>query len=218
MRRSKRSRRDALLVAALAGAYGAFALTFRGPRERFWRRMTLTGLCLGTTALAGERSLRSLRFTIADLASGASSAAGLYVIFRVGDVMARVVMPRGTDDIGDVYALRTLASPRAIAARLVLVIGPAEELFWRGLVQRRLESRRGVAAGAALATAAYGGAHLAAGNATLIGAATVAGAYWSALAAAGARVESLIASHVIWDVVIFLIAPTASEARPPTGA
>lgn len=211
MRRSARRQRDLFTFAALACAYGAFALTFRGPRERFWSRMTRTGVCLGTVAVAGDRSLRSLTFTARDLVRGASSAGGLYVIFRVGDVMARKVMPRGADDIGDVYALRSLASPSAIAARLALVIGPAEELFWRGLIQRRLESRHGVPTGTALAAAVYGGAHLVAGNATLIGAATVAGAYWSALAASGARVESLIASHVIWDVVIFLIAPTASE-------
>lgn len=62
--------------------------------------------------------------------------------------------------------------------------------------------------GAVLATAAYGGAHLVTGNLTLVGAATVAGAFWGLLAAAGMPMAALIASHVAWDVTIFLIAPT----------
>ena len=43
--------RDRLLLGSLAAAYTAFALTFRGPRTRFWDRMTLTGLTLGTLSL-----------------------------------------------------------------------------------------------------------------------------------------------------------------------
>ena len=46
------------------------------------------------------------------------------------------------------------------------------------------------------------------GNLTLVGAATVAGAFWGLLAAAGMPMAALIASHVAWDVTIFLIAPT----------
>jgi hypothetical protein len=45
-------------------------------------------------------------------------------------------------------------------------------------------------------------------NLTLIGAAGVAGASWSALAAAGLPMPALIVSHIAWDIWIFLIAPT----------
>ena len=212
-RRARAARRDRLMLLGLACAYGAFAMTFRGPRAAFWRRMTMTGATLGSIALAADASLRNLRASSRDVARGAASAAGLYGIFRVGDTLARRIMPAGGDDIGDVYALRTLESPAKIAMRLALVIAPAEELFWRGFVQHRLEREHGAIRGAAMATAAYGGAHLAAGNMTLIGASTVAGAYWSSLLAAGASMESLITSHVLWDIVIFLVAPTAPSPR-----
>ena len=53
---------------------------------------------------------------------------------------------------------------------------------------------------------------MATGNPTLIGAAGVAGAYWSALAAAGVSMPALIVSHIVWDIWIFLIAPTAARA------
>lgn len=201
------ARRDPLLTGALGLAYAAFAATFRGPRSRFWKRMTTTGTTLGGLSLAAQPEFRRLRPTRADVAAGVASAAGLYVIFRVGDVLARRIMPKGAEEIDAVYELRGEHDPRSLAARLALVIGPAEELFWRGFVQRRLESRF-AGAGTAAAIAAYGGAHVVTGNATLIGAATVAGAYWGVLAAAGMKMEALIVSHVTWDVVIFLVAPT----------
>jgi membrane protease YdiL (CAAX protease family) len=203
------NRPDGLVGAGLAGAYGAFAFNFRGSRERFWPRMTRTGLVLGTFALAADPDLRRTRIRGRDAALGVASAAGLYAIFRAGDRMARRIMPTGSEDIDDVYALRSLRSAGELAARLALIIGPAEELFWRGLVQRRLATSLGRWRGAAAAAVAYGGAHVSTGNLTLTGAATTAGAYWSALAAAGMPMGALIVSHVVWDVWIFLIRPTA---------
>ena len=46
------------------------------------------------------------------------------------------------------------------------------------------------------------------GNATLVGAATVAGGVWSALAALGVPMPALIVSHIVWDIWIFLVQPT----------
>ena len=202
---------DLVLAGGLAGAYAAFAATFRGPRERFWQRMTATGAALGTLAVAAEPDLRRTRIRAPDLALGLASAAGLYAVFRVGDRMARGIMPKGAEEIDEVYALRALRPRNEIAARLALVVGPAEELFWRGLVLRRLQRRSGRWRGAAAAAVAYGGAHAVTGNATLVGAAATAGAYWSALAAAGMPMGALVVSHVAWDIWIFLVQPT------PTG-
>ena len=193
----------------LAMAFGLFGLTFRGSRAKFWERMTLTGFLLGTMALANDAELRRLRFRERDVALGLLSAAGLYAIFQAGDRMARAVMPKGSQEIGDIYALRSLRPKSEIATRLAAVIGPAEELFWRGFVQRRV--------GAPGAAIAYGGAHLVTGNATLIGAATVAGIYWGLLRALGMSMPALITSHVAWDIWIFLLAPTEPEPEEATG-
>lgn len=189
-------------------AYPAFALTFRGPRDRFWDRMTTTGAILGTLAIAGDRSLQRPRLRPRDVALGVAIAAGLYGIFQVGDRMARTVLPSGDENIGDIYELRELRPRDEIALRLAAVVGPAEELFWRGLLQRSIASSWGGVPAAVSATAAYGGAHLVTGNPALIGAATVAGLYWSTLAAFGAPMAALIVSHIAWDIWIFLVAPT----------
>jgi len=208
-----RVRSDAEAVAALGLAAACFALTFRGPKSSFWRRMTATGAVLGSVALARRPELRHVRPQPRHLLQGAAIAGGLYAIFQVGDLMARRIMPDGAGDIDAIYDLRSNHDERVIAARLATVIGPAEELFWRGFLQERLARRWGRWAGAALASGAYAGVHLASGNPTLVGAAGVAGAYWSILAAAGVDVESLIVSHVLWDIVIFLVAPTTRNHK-----
>ena len=194
-----------LLALGIAAAFAAFGLTFRGPRARFWDRMTATGLVLGGLALASDRDARRVRIRPSDVGLGLATAAGLFGIFRVGDTVAREVMPRGGEDIGDIYALRSLRSKEELAARLGLVIGPAEELFWRGFVQSRT--------GYVTATALYGGAHIVTENATLIGAATIAGAYWGLLRAIGVPLGALVVSHLAWDIWIFLVAPTEEPVK-----
>jgi len=201
------------LAVGLVAAQVAFAATFRGPRDRFWSRMTLTGLGLGSLALATSRPARRTRIGTADVALGVASAAVLYGTFKAGDRFARRFVPGGDAQIRDIYGLRTIRSRPEIAARLAAVIGPAEELFWRGLVQESLMARFGRWPGAGLAAAAYGGVHLVTGNFTLFGAAGIAGAHWCALYAAGVPLGALVVSHVTWDIWIFLVQPTG-EATP----
>jgi len=212
--RTDSARRERLVLAAgLAAAYGAFAATFRGPRQRFWQRMTVTGLSLGSLALATEPDLRRLRPRPRDVALGLGSAAGLYVVFQVGDRLARRILPKGGQEIDAIYGLRSLRPKGELAARLITVIAPAEELFWRGFVNARLGRSVGRWPGAALGSALYGGAHVVTGNLTLTGAASTAGGYWSALHAAGLSMPALIVSHIAWDVWTFLIAPTSRPAE-----
>lgn len=196
------------LAIGLAAAGTAFTATFRGPREQFWTRMTWTGASLGSLALLLSRRSRGARVRWWHVPLGLLSAATLYVTFQIGDRFARRFVPGGDVQIRDIYGLRALRPPGEIATRLATVVGPAEELFWRGLVQAALMRRFGRWRGAALAAGAYGGVHVTSGNFTLLGAAGVAGAHWCALYAAGAPLGVLIVSHVAWDIWIFLIQPT----------
>jgi len=204
-------------VVGLVAAQAAFAATFRGPRERFWQRMTLTGLGLGGFSLLASRAARGTRIGPADVAVGFASAATLYATFQVGDRFARQFVPGGEGQIQDIYTLRTLRPREEIAARLATIIGPAEELFWRGLVQEDLMARFGRWRGAALAAMAYGGVHIVTGNFTLFGAAGIAGAHWSLLRAAGVPLGALVVSHVTWDIWIFLVQPTGAVAPAVAG-
>ena len=196
------------LELGLVVAQAWFAATFRGPRDRFWHRMTMTGLNLGALALATSRPARRTRVGPHEVVLGLASAATLYATFKVGDAFARRFVPRGDAEIRDIYTLRTLRPKREIGLRLATVIGPAEELFWRGLVQEALMDRFGRWPGAAMAAMAYGGVHIVTGNFTLFGAAGIAGAHWCALYAARMPLGALVVSHVTWDIWIFLVQPT----------
>ena len=202
---------ESIVLIGLAFAFVFFGLTFRGPRSRFWQRMTWTGLSLGSLALIAEPKLRRTRFGRREAAWGFGSAGILYLIFQIGDRLTRLIVPQGAAEIGAIYGLEKLRPRKELTARLALIIGPAEELFWRGLVQARLIEQFGPLPGYVLGTAAYGGAHLVTGNFTLLGAATVAGAFWGGLAALGVPLGALIISHSFWDVFIFLIAPTMKK-------
>lgn len=204
----------AALALGLCAAQVAFALTFRGPRPRFWQRMTMTGLGLGSLALAVSPESRQLRIRGRDVVLGLASAATLYATFRVGDRLARRFIPGGERQIRDIYALRELRPKPEIAARLVAVVGPAEEIFWRGFVQATFARILGRWHGAAAGAAAYGGVHLVTGNFTLFGAAGVAGVHWAALYAMGMPLGALIVSHAAWDIWIFLLQPTIGAEGP----
>lgn len=209
----------AALGLGLLAATACFTATFRGPRDRFWSRMTYTGLSLGSAALiASDPARQGLRIRPWHVAAGLASAALLYLTFQAGDRFARRFVPGGDRQIRDIYTLRTLRPRDEIALRLATVIGPAEELFWRGLVQASLMRLAGRWRGGALAALAYGGIHVVTGNFTLMGAAGIAGAHWCVLYSAGVPLGALIVSHVAWDVWIFLVQPTGeTEAIPGTG-
>lgn len=175
--------------------------------------MTLAAGGLGLYALTVRPELRRVHLTPTDVLSGIGSAAGLYGVFQVGDRAARQVMPRGPSEIESIYRLRSAAPRWLIALLLAAIIAPGEELFWRGLLQGALTERYGPGVGTALAAASYGAVHFCSGNLTLTGAATTAGAFWGLQYAVQRRLASNVVSHILWDVWIFLIAPTPGAQR-----
>ncbi len=179
--------------------------------------MTTTGMVLGGLALLANPRLRRTRVGPREVALGLASAATLYGTFQLGDRFARRFVPGGEGQIRDIYSLRELAPRTETAARLVTIIAPAEELFWRGLVQEALMRRYGRWTGAAIAAGAYSAVHVSTGNFTLMGAAGVAGAHWCALYAAGVPIGALIVSHCAWDVWIFLVQPTGEVTVAAAG-
>jgi len=190
-------------------AAAVWTAAFAGPRDRFWKRMTIGVGLLGLYALLAQPSLRREKPRLRDLLAGLSSAGALYWIFQGGDRLSRQLLPSGGRDIDRIYALRRQAPEPAIAVALALVIAPGEELFWRGLIQRGLQARFGRLGAAGLTSTIYGGVHLVSRNLTLTGAAGVAGLFWGLLYAKEQRLGALIVSHVTWDLWIFLVAPTS---------
>ena len=94
-----------------------------------------------------------------------------------------------------------------IALLLFFITGPAEELYWRGYLQKNLMVRFGRWQGWLLATVIYAAVHIWSFNFMLIGAAFVAGAFWGAMYLHLKNLAPVIISHSVWSMVIFAVFP-----------
>lgn len=100
----------------------------------------------------------------------------------------------------------------AVALALsLLVVVPGEELFWRGLVQPRLQASMPVLSGPALAWIGYVVANAASGSLPLVAAAAVGGAVWGALALWTHGVVASVACHATWTGLMLAYPPGAGR-------
>ena len=90
---------------------------------------------------------------------------------------------------------------------IILFIGPGEELFWRGFIQGNLTRLLGNRMGLVLAVMYYSIIHIATGNVVLIVAALTGGLFWGWLYLRYKSMLINIVSHLVWDVMVFLIFP-----------
>ena len=188
-----------LLIAAVA--WGAL---FGLGRADFWSRAALAGLVIGGYAIVAQRAELEdlLRPTVADVAIGVAAAGVLYGVFWVGNVLLRRWLPTVAAEVDDLYGVRSVRRPaRLPITAVLLVVGPCEELFWRGLVQAR--------AGFLVALAGYTVVHLWERKAALILAAVVGGAFWAALFSWRGTLVAPIVSHALWDLAVVVWWPFA---------
>jgi uncharacterized protein len=149
----------------------------------------------------------AFRFDLQAVWTGIGSAVLLYVIFGVGRIIAMALFDFAGGQIGDIYHKGAGTPLWSIALLLFFVTGPAEEIFWRGYLQRNLMQRFGLWPGWAIATAIYAAVHACSLNFMLVGAAAVAGAFWGALYLWRGRLMPVIISHSVWSAAIFAFLP-----------
>lgn len=138
---------------------------------------------------------------------GLLSAAALYVVFWLGNQVCRALFARAGGDISAVYAFKEQATTLRILILMVLIIGPGEELFWRGFLQRRLQASLSGPIGFLAATGIYTVVHVASGNPILVLAAGVCGFFWGWLYLRYRSMLLNVISHTAWDVAVFLLFP-----------
>lgn len=181
------------------------------PHLNFWLTMAASGVILTSLSLSLSGDLRrSLRenFRWSDVPLGILIGAALWGVFWVGDKVAVWMFPFADGEIGSIYSMRDGTNHLLIGALLLLVVGPAEEIFWRGFVQEELSKRWSANVGFILTTAIYALCHIWAMNFMLIVAAGVAGGVWGLLYRLyPRRLWALVISHAVWDVAVFLIFP-----------
>ena len=179
------------------------------PHLNFWVAMSISAAVLTTIATVVRPSWpRDLKWSWSNIALGVAIAVVLWGVFWVGDKLSQLLFDFARPQVDSIYAMKDGSSATLIAVALLVLIGPAEEIFWRGYVQRTLSERWGANVGFLVATAAYTLVHIGSLNFMLIMAALVAGAVWGlAYRLWPGRMWMLVVSHAVWDVAVFLIFP-----------
>lgn len=171
--------------------------------------MTASGIILTTLALLwGKRHETFSPSWQWQLLWGVCIAVVLWGVFWTGDKVSQLLFDFARPQVNSIYSMKGTMSSTVIALLLLFVIGPAEEIFWRGFVQRRLSSRYGRVTGFIIATTCYTLVHVWSFNPMLLMAAAVCGICWGLLYCLRPKMlPAIIVSHALWDVAAFVIFP-----------
>lgn len=197
-----------MLLAAFAG----FFVMFSPPTKAavpFWLMMPITTGLLAIASIFLERKNLGdvYQFRAVHMITGLLAAGCLYLVFWIGYFVSIHILPFAVSQIDSIYSIREGKNSVWIALLLVLVIAPAEEIFWRGFVQWRLSRKYGVLIGFITAAAVYALVHVGSFNLMLIAASAVCGGFWGLLFVWKKNLWPCIISHAVWDVVILILLP-----------
>lgn len=195
-----------LLTVGLACIF--WAVIFGTTYVNFWVGMSCASLVLaffsfifgGIPFCLSELSWRALFL-------GIFSAIILYGIFYIGNAIATKIFVFAPDEVADIYTVRHEGKMLAILGVLLFITSPAEEIFWRGFLQRWAIQHLGSFWGWLLAGLVYAGVHIFSGNIMLVLAAAVAGLFWGFLYWLSGSLVPCIISHALWTSVIFIFFP-----------
>ena len=183
-------------------------LTFGVKLLNFWLSMSiaasiLTLLSVRFTGLI----LKGKDITVKNLLLGLITAGVLYGVFAVGNYLSQLLFTFAKPEVSSIYGIRQEGQAIIIALVLLFVTSPAEELFWRGFLQRWAMARLGGLRGWLAASFIYAAVHVLSGNFMLTMAALIAGLFWGLVYWRTGSIFVCIISHAIWTVSIFVLWP-----------
>lgn len=206
----KRSDDLRVVWAALLAAFAIWYLIFGLKVFNFWWMMAAAATTLAGVAFFQQGlPVRLNQVNGKAVLTGLAAAVALYALFWLGNIVSRWLFSFAGEQISAIYGHKAQASPYIIAFLLVFVIGPAEEIFWRGFIQDRFAARWGERPGLFAGAAAYTLVHVWSGNLVLMLAALVGGLFWGLLYKQMGSLVPGIISHAAWDVVVFVLFPLA---------
>lgn len=214
--RSRDVRRLAAAVATAALLWFLMFSPWTGGRLNFWLAMSASAVILTALALRfaprHPDPAKQVKESALQFLAGTALAFALWGIFWIGDKAAAWMFGFARPEVDAVYAMKEGSPAWMIALLLLVLIGPAEEFFWRGYVQRTLgrllPGRRAADAAFLLTTAVYALVHIWSFNFMLVMAALVAGAVWGLIYRLRPQLlPALILSHALWDALVFVLLP-----------
>jgi membrane protease YdiL (CAAX protease family) len=176
--------------------------------HNFWSVMVLSAtILIALSFVFGKDWKKQFRFNAKDITTGVVSAAVLYGIFCIGNEVSGWLFDFSETQVSSVYAMRDGQNHVILALALLFWIAPAEEVFWRGYIQRTLTGKRGEIAAVVFTTLIYALVHIWSFNFMLIMAALVCGAFWGLLYMLNKNLLTVWVSHALWDVAVFILFP-----------
>ncbi|MBS3736853.1 MAG: type II CAAX endopeptidase family protein [Candidatus Bipolaricaulota bacterium] len=189
-------------------AFGFWFVSFYLNPYNFWLEMSSAVFILAGLSLFRWTDYEQLTdWSGRNVLLGVVSALGLYGIFWIGNFVVTRLIPFAEAEIAAVYSNSGSALMPVIGTLLVTVIGPGEEIFWRGTVQKSLEDKYGGLMGLIAGAVLYSLVHIWALNLTLLVAAFVCGIVWGWMYYEEGDLAPLIISHSLWSLLIFVIFP-----------
>jgi uncharacterized protein len=172
----------------------------------FWTMLASATFILLIIAVLVSHEKLALHASVALILYGIVTAVLLYGLFYFGFEITKS-NPIFSQGISQVYGLRSNEPRWLIAVLLIFPIGVGEELYWRGLIQRTFAEKKGSNAGLIIASLAYALVHLPTLNPPLILTALIGGLVWGSLYKFTNSLVPGIVSHVLWDLMIFVLLP-----------
>ena len=184
-------------------------LPVTAPHINFWWMMTGSACILSTlSTIFNPGWWKRVKLSGRGVLESIAIAVALWGVFWIGDKLSQIILNFARGQVDLIYGMKEGESPWLLTALMLLLIGPAEEIFWRGYVQQTLQNRWNPNAGFVVTTLIYAIVHAGSCNFMLVMAALVAGAAWGLLYRLFPdKFFAIILSHALWDVAVFVWFP-----------
>ena len=202
-------RRLVLTIVLAAVLWSVMFTPWTAPHVNFWWMMTASACVLSLmSSLFAPGWWRYVRITPREIALGIVVATALWGVFWVGDKLSQLMFDFARPQVDTIYGMKDGESPWLLTVLMLFLIGPAEEIFWRGYVQKSFSARWNPNTGFVVTTVIYALVHAGSLNFMLVMAAAVAGAVWGLLYRFFPQhFAAIIISHAVWDVAVFIWFP-----------
>ena len=170
----------------------------------FWYIYTASMACLLVLAFCFERPHNDFKHT--ELIIGFLSGIFMYMITWTASKVLPAVHPPLQTQLEDLYIL---LSPTEIwqYSVLILLIIPGEEIFWRGLIEKRLLTHIKAVPAVLLSTLLYSLPLIFSGNLLLVLAGIGGGLLWGIIYAWKRSLSMVIISHLLFDLMLLAVFP-----------
>jgi membrane protease YdiL (CAAX protease family) len=196
------------LLAGLAVVLSSMLILFSIPRNYFVAATFFSTSCmLAASVLAGPLRTRP-KLKLVALVAGLLSASLLYLIFAAGALALKALIPGySAASESSIYSLiATPSNSLPLQVGVLLFDAAGYESFFRGVLQKQLQPKMGVAAAPTIALF-DAMIHLATFNLIWVATTFVADLVWGLTYYFGRGFQASFTSHFVWDLAIFVIRP-----------